>query len=68
MVRNPPANAGDTVQSLVLEDPTCGGATKPMFHKRSQHSEKPELQLESGSCLPQEKVHAQQRRPCIVKQ
>ena len=30
MVKNPPANAGDMVQSLVWEDPTWQGATKPM--------------------------------------
>ena len=32
VVKNPPSNAGDTVQSLVWEDPTCRGATKPMSH------------------------------------
>ena len=31
-VKNPPANAGDMVRSLVLEDPTCLGATKPVYH------------------------------------
>ena len=31
VVENPPANAGDT-GSLVREDPTCRGATKPVFH------------------------------------
>ena len=31
-VKNPPAHAGDTVQALVREDPTCRGATKPMRH------------------------------------
>ena len=33
VVKNPLANAGDTwVRSLVLEDPTCWGATKPVCH------------------------------------
>ena len=33
VVKNPPANAVDNaVQSLVQEDPTCHGATKPMSH------------------------------------
>ena len=33
LVKNLPANAGDTwVQSLVLEDPTCWEATKPVCH------------------------------------
>ena len=32
VVKNPPANAGDTVQSLAWEDPTCQGATKPVCH------------------------------------
>ena len=30
MVKNPPTNAGDMVRSLVREDPTCCGATKPV--------------------------------------
>ena len=30
MVKNPPANAGDTVRSLVWEDPPCRGAAKPV--------------------------------------
>ena len=29
---NPSANAGDMVQSLVWEDPTYHGGTKPMCH------------------------------------
>ena len=29
-VKNPPANAGDTVGSLVEVDPTCHRATKPL--------------------------------------
>ena len=33
VVKNPPANAGLTVPSLVWEDPTCHRATKPMQHK-----------------------------------
>ena len=32
VVKNPPANAGDTVRALVQEDPTCRGATKPVHH------------------------------------
>ena len=32
VAKNPPANAGDWVQSLVQEDPTCHGATKPASH------------------------------------
>ena len=30
VVKNPPANAGDMVRTLVQEDPTCRGATKPV--------------------------------------
>ena len=30
MVKNPPTKAGEAVQSLIQEDPTCRGATKPM--------------------------------------
>ena len=33
VVKNPPANAGDTgSRALVREDPTCCGATKPVRH------------------------------------
>ena len=32
VVKNSPCNAGDAGQSLVREDPTCHGATKPMHH------------------------------------
>ena len=32
VVKNPPANAGDTGRALVREDPTCRGATKPVRH------------------------------------
>ena len=30
VVKNPPADAGPPVQSLVWEDPTCHRATKPV--------------------------------------
>ena len=30
--KNPPVNAGYTVQSLVQEDPMCCGGTKPVHH------------------------------------
>ena len=32
VVKNPPANAGDTGSIPDLEDPTCHGATKPVRH------------------------------------
>ena len=32
VVKYLPANAGDTVRALVWEDPTCHGATKPVYH------------------------------------
>ena len=32
VVKNPPANAGDTGPSPGPEDPTCHGATKPVCH------------------------------------
>ena len=32
VVKNPPAYAGDMVRSLVREDPTFSGATKPVCH------------------------------------
>ena len=33
VVKNPPANAGDTRSSPAREDPTCRRATKPVCHK-----------------------------------
>ena len=35
--RNPPANAGDRGSTLVQEDSTCLGATKPMPHNYGAH-------------------------------
>ena len=32
VVKNPPANAGDTGLSPGLEEPTCHGAAKPVHH------------------------------------
>ena len=32
VVKNSPANVGDMVQSLIQEDPTCCGATRPVYH------------------------------------
>ena len=32
VVKNLPADAGDTGSILVWEDPTCCGATKPVYH------------------------------------
>ena len=44
VVQNLPAKAGDTGAipgpPLVQENPTCLGATEPVHHKRSYHSEK----------------------------
>ena len=44
MVKNPPANAGDTGLTLVWEDPTYRGETKPMNL----------LKQRSGGCAPQQ--------------
>ena len=41
VVKNPPANAGDMVRSLIWEDLTCRRATKPVLHKTSHSSERP---------------------------
>ena len=43
VVKNPPANAGDMGQSLVQEDPTCYGATKPSCSRACvlQHEKPP---------------------------
>ena len=39
MVKSPPANAGDTVQSLVWENPTGRGATKPVTTVTEAHAQ-----------------------------
>jgi len=31
-VKNPPANSGSQIQSLLQEDPTCHSAAKPVYH------------------------------------
>ena len=44
VVKSPPADAGDVVQSPVWEDPTCSGATKPVhlgYWARGLHLPKP---------------------------
>ena len=52
------------VWSLVREDPTCFGATKPMHHSYWAH--KPQLKRSPGS--PQlEKAHMPQQRPNAAK-
>ena len=79
VVKNPPANAGDMgswVQSLVQEDSTCHGATKPMCLKYwgpcaySLWSAKEALipQLENSLLCPRlENAHVQQQRPSTAK-
>ena len=46
VVKNLPANAGDTVQSLVQEDPTCPGAAwacVPQLLSLCSRTQKPKL-------------------------
>ena len=68
---------GTWVQSLIWEDPTCRGATKPLCHKYwacERQLLTPSCpgarapQLESGPCsLQLEKVRTQQWRPSAAK-
>ena len=44
VVKNQPANAGDTAQSLVWEDSTCRGAAESIHHNCQAHA------LEPKSC------------------
>ena len=46
---------GTQIQSLVQEDPTCCGATKPVLHNTEPHSRAHRAQLLKPECL---KVHA----------
>ena len=60
---------GVPVQSLVQEDPTCRGATKPMGHSKRSHpmtSQAPHLESSPHS-LQLEKAWVQLRRPCVTK-
>ena len=41
VVKNLPANAGDTVQSRIREDPTCHGSAKPIHHNDQACALKP---------------------------
>ena len=64
VVKNLPANAGNTGSSLLREDPTCHGANKPVSHnywspRTATKSSPRSLQLE--------KARAQQRRPNSAK-
>ena len=82
VVKNHLPMKGTHVESLVQEDPTCHGATKPDRHNywacapraRALQQEKPlqwkahVLQLESSSRTPQlEKGCTQQQKPSIAK-
>ena len=81
MVKNLPANAGDTSLSSALDDLTRCRATKtachnygaravePVLHKRSPRHVKPlHPHLESSPCLVHlEKAHAPQLKPHAAK-
>ncbi|KAB0373779.1 hypothetical protein FD755_014035, partial [Muntiacus reevesi] len=41
VVKNRPANAGDTIRSLIQEDPTCCRATEPGPHSYGAHALEP---------------------------
>ena len=50
--KNPPANAGDTVRSLVWDDSTCCGTTKPEGHNYCVHALGP-VSGNYWACAPQ---------------
>ena len=54
MVKNPPANAGATVWSLVQEDPTCHRATKHMSHNYGAHGLQPLKPMCPRACVQQQ--------------
>ena len=58
MVKNQPANAGDTAQSPVWEDSTCWGAAEPMRHNCQAYALEPILQLLRPTCS---RAHALQQ-------
>ena len=53
-VKNLTANTGDTVRSLVQEDATCHGATKPMSHNYWSLSALVPTRLNYGACEQQQ--------------
>ena len=52
VVKNLPANAGDTVRAVVGEDPTCCGATKPVRHNYRAWALEP-VSRNYWACVPQ---------------
>ena len=80
VVKNPPANAGDTGSSPGPEDPTCRGATKPVRHNYRAHAlartpqlEKPAHCNKQPACqkeryrMPQRRSRLPQLRPDTAK-
>ena len=67
VVKNPPANAGAQVQSLVQEVSTCHGATKPRAQLLSLCSRAASLPQREACALQPERARAQQWRPSAAK-
>ena len=67
VVKNPPAMQGTRVRSLVREDPTCHGATKPMCHNYWACALKPASHNywspHPRACAPQQEKPPQVRSP-----
>ena len=59
VVKNSPANAGTRIQSLVQEDPTRHGATKPAHHNYRARALEPESHSHWRPCA---------RSPCSAKE
>ena len=55
--KNPPANAGHGFRSLVQEEPTCHGATKPVCHNYRACTLEPRTTTPEPTCCDY-------RRPC----
>ena len=66
VVKNPPANAGAQVQSLVQEVSTCHGATKPV-HNYWACARATSLPQREACALQLERARAQQWRPSAAK-
>ena len=62
-VKNPPANAGAQVRSLVQEDPTRCGATKPVRHNYRACALEPEPQILSPRATTTEARTPRARAP-----
>ena len=62
-VKNPPANSGSQIQSLLQEDPTCHSAAKPVYHSYCASAPEPVSCHYWGPCAPRAHTLQQEKPP-----